>query len=174
MEHTPTPRPGSDITPQSTSTRHVHDHERRDASIRGILWFAFILTLVIVLAQLGLGAWMTFFHSEEEKVKVRRPELFDEMVGQYPGPRLQDNPARDMETYSRAEDIRLNNYGWVEPRKVARIPIKRAIDLLVERGLPKVPPPASNLPGPPLRPESDSESPSDDRPASKAESQQAP
>ena len=76
-----------------------------------------------------------------------------------------------METYTRAEDIRLKNYGWVEPQKVARIPIARAIDLLVERGLPNVPPPASNLPGPPLQPEEPkSEPPSDDRPASKAES----
>lgn len=147
MENIPPP-PGTDARPQAANTRPEPDHERRDASIGGILWFAFALMVTAVVIQLGLGAWMTYFNSVEKQVEIRRPELFDDMVGQYAGPRLQDNPARDMETYSRAEAIRLNSYGWIEPRQVARIPIERAIDLLVERGLPEVPVPASNLPGP--------------------------
>lgn len=140
--------PGTDLRPQALTTQATPDHERRDASIGGILWFAISLTVVTVLVHLGLAAWMTYFDSVEQQAVIQRPELFDDMTGQYAGPRLQDSPARDMETYIRSEFNKLHSYGWVEPGQVARIPIDRAIELLVERGLPKVPTPASNLPGP--------------------------
>lgn len=142
------PVPGSDIRPQASTTQATQDHERRDASIGGILWFGIILAISTVIVHIVLAAWMISFELVEQRVVAERPELFDDMTGQYAGPRLQDDPARDMETFIRAEWNRLETYGWVEHGKVARIPINRAIDLLLERGLPKVPTPASTLPGP--------------------------
>lgn len=161
MEPIP-PVPGSDIRPQASSTQATLDHERRDASIGGILWFGIGLAVATIVVHLLLAAWMISFEMVEQQVVVERPELFDDMTGQYAGPRLQDNPARDMETFTRAEWNRLETYGWVEYGEVARIPIDRAIDLLLERGLPKVPTPASTLPGPrvpsqPDQPESSGE-----------------
>jgi hypothetical protein len=60
-----------------------------------------------------------------------------------PQPRLQDEPARDMEILRAEEDSRLSTYGWVDRAAgVGRIPIDRAIDLILERGLPEVSAPA--------------------------------
>lgn len=61
-----------------------------------------------------------------------------------PAPRLQVNPARDIAELRLAEDRRLQGYGWVDPGKgIARIPIERAMAILVEKGLPARPPGAA-------------------------------
>ena len=53
-----------------------------------------------------------------------------------PGPRLQSTPPRDMNELRAQEREALTTYGWVDPATgVARIPIDRAMSLLVERGL---------------------------------------
>jgi hypothetical protein len=54
-----------------------------------------------------------------------------------PGPRLQVAPAKDLDEVRATEDSVLNSYGWVVPNAgVVRIPIDRAIELVVQRGLP--------------------------------------
>ncbi len=54
-----------------------------------------------------------------------------------PGPRLQIAPAKDLDDVRAAEDSVLYNYGWVvRDAGVVRIPIERAIELVVQRGLP--------------------------------------
>jgi hypothetical protein len=55
----------------------------------------------------------------------------------FPAPRLQVHPAEDLVDYQAREKEQLASYGWVDREKgVVRIPIDRAMDLLVERGLP--------------------------------------
>jgi hypothetical protein len=52
-------------------------------------------------------------------------------------PRLQTDPIADYERLRSAQQARLHSYGWVDPeRKIRHIPIDRAIDLLLEKGLP--------------------------------------
>ncbi len=52
-------------------------------------------------------------------------------------PRLQLSPTADMEVFRAREEAELNGYGWVDKQAgVARIPITRAMDLLLEKGLP--------------------------------------
>jgi hypothetical protein len=64
-----------------------------------------------------------------------------------PEPRLQVNPVQDLKALRAAEDQILASYGWVsQETNVARIPIDRAMELLVERGLPAPPKPAA-IPG---------------------------
>lgn len=54
-----------------------------------------------------------------------------------PVPRLQTNPAADYEALRRAQQARLESFGWVDPGKgIVHLPIARAIDILLERGLP--------------------------------------
>lgn len=54
-----------------------------------------------------------------------------------PEPRLQDFPAQDLKEFRKREDETLKSYGWVEPNAgVVRIPIERAMELTLERGLP--------------------------------------
>lgn len=54
-----------------------------------------------------------------------------------PVPRLQTNPAADYAALRRAQQARLDSFGWVDVGKgIVHLPIARAIDILLERGLP--------------------------------------
>lgn len=54
-----------------------------------------------------------------------------------PSPRLQVNPAVELEQMLTTEARGLNGYGWVDRRAgVVRIPIERSIAILARRGLP--------------------------------------
>ncbi|MCL6508251.1 MAG: hypothetical protein K6T59_14635, partial [Bryobacteraceae bacterium] len=54
-----------------------------------------------------------------------------------PAPRLQVDPATDLENLRKAEAAVLNSYGWVDRKAgIVRIPIDRAMEVLAERGLP--------------------------------------
>jgi hypothetical protein len=60
-----------------------------------------------------------------------------------PAPRLQTTTAADIVELRNREDEILRNYGWVDRNAgVVRLPIDRAMELIVERGLPqpKTPP----------------------------------
>jgi hypothetical protein len=55
----------------------------------------------------------------------------------FPQPQLQETEVTDLKAVRAAEDQVLNGYAWMDPDGgVVRIPISRAIDLLVKRGLP--------------------------------------
>jgi hypothetical protein len=57
-----------------------------------------------------------------------------------PEPRLQAEPIRDLKQLRAAEDTILGSYGWVDVRGgVVRIPIDRAMELLVESPPPSRP-----------------------------------
>lgn len=52
-------------------------------------------------------------------------------------PLLQAAPAQDLQEFQAAEEAQLNSYGWIDHEAgLVRIPIQRAMQLLVERGLP--------------------------------------
>src|SRR2546426_11208283 len=58
-----------------------------------------------------------------------------------PEPRLQSSPVRDMEELRAREDSVLTSYGWVDRQAgIGRIPIDRAVELVLEKGLPAPPP----------------------------------
>ncbi|MEP6810905.1 MAG: hypothetical protein ABI992_11735, partial [Chthoniobacterales bacterium] len=63
-------------------------------------------------------------------------------------PQLQANPAVDLARMQFADDEALHHYGWVDKQHgVLRIPIDRAMDLIVERGLPTRGPGTQNASG---------------------------
>ncbi len=54
-----------------------------------------------------------------------------------PEPRLQVIPAQDLSEFRARQGEELHSYGWVEPAAgVVHIPIERAMELTLERGLP--------------------------------------
>ena len=55
-----------------------------------------------------------------------------------PGPRLQSDPNADMAKLRAEENAALGSYAWLTPEKTAaRIPIERAMEIVLEKGLPK-------------------------------------
>jgi hypothetical protein len=66
-----------------------------------------------------------------------------------PAPRLQVDPHRDFQQLDESQRKVLDSYGWVNrPDAVVRIPIDRAMDLVVERGLPEFKNPPQPREGP--------------------------
>ena len=54
-----------------------------------------------------------------------------------PEPRLQVSAPKDLKQYKAAQEEILNSYGWVDQKAgIVRIPIDRAMDILVQKGLP--------------------------------------
>lgn len=132
--------------PQEISAEHIRNpetaHEYRDVNVRGVLLFALILLVVALFVHLILVGMFKYMEARAERAE---PPPHPLSLGSQPPPqpRLQSNPARDMERLRQSEDGVLSSYGWMDREHgVTRIPIDRAIELTAERGLP----PASGMP----------------------------
>ena len=122
--------------PPDGDRRNGPGYEARDASVRPIFVFTGALALLCLLA-LGVSRWV--FVSLSEGARERQPErhplaVRDEVV---PGPALQANPSRELAAYLLEQERELSTYGWVDPDAgVVQIPLERALELVVEEGLP--------------------------------------
>jgi HAMP domain-containing protein len=104
--------------------------------------FAVALLLVTVAVLFLLFGVFRYLLSREGGPPAGRSQVAaTEPAKAFPQPQLQANEVQDLKAVRAAEDQVLNGYAWMDPEKgVVRIPINRAIDLLVERGLPSRPP----------------------------------
>src|ERR1700739_1376134 len=111
-------------------------YEKSDASPRGLVYFA--LTIGAILAATCLSLIWLFKHYEQ----TENPGSF--VAAPFSGtrplpqpPRIQPNPAVDMQSYLQSQQNLLNSYGWIDrPNGIVRLPVDRAMELLLERGLP--------------------------------------
>ena len=113
-------------------------HEASDVAIRGIVRFGIglaVATVVVVVAMWGLFRVLL---RREDRVDVPVPAMVAASLRRTPPePRLEANPLEPRRRMRAREDAVLTTYGWVDRQTgVARIPIGRAMDLLVENGLP--------------------------------------
>jgi hypothetical protein len=113
-------------------------HEHSDVNVWAVGKFAIALALLSICSLAGLFALLRYFiHSEGGPVPAvaRRYEV--DARSRPPAPQLEETPILDLARERAAEDKLLNSYGWVNRESgTVRIPVDRAIDLLVERGLP--------------------------------------
>ncbi len=120
-------------------------HEPNDVAVGPIVAIGLLLILLVSASQLGL--WFLFRTSTGtvptpaaalrplEAPVQGRDGLPTATVSALPD-RLPVRP-EDWQRLQAEQEGRLNSYGWVDrPNGVVHIPIERAIDLLVERGLP--------------------------------------
>jgi hypothetical protein len=104
---------------------------------KSIIGFAVILTLV-TLITLALMWGMGVLFKEAEQAKDRPPSPMAEALVDPipPGPRLQSAPPRDMDELRLQDKDALGSYGWVDQAGgVARIPIDRAMSIVLEKGV---------------------------------------
>lgn len=95
-----------------------------DLDVRLILRIMGLLVAGLIVAAAAL--WGLF------RVLSEGPPLTEPVP--IPKPRLQVAPARELEALRAAEDAVLNSYGWVDREAgIVRVPIERAMELLVER-----------------------------------------
>jgi hypothetical protein len=137
----------------TNSHHHTHEpaslgHETTDVDLTGA---AKILVYSIAFMAVTFAAmWLMFrFFINLEVAKDPAPSPVAIPTERLPpGPRLQTNEPNDLRSFRQSEDAILDNYGWVDKENgIVRIPVDRALDLLVERGLPG-PAPAGTAPAP--------------------------
>jgi hypothetical protein len=120
---------------------HPRDYERSDADPRLIAALALGVAVFLIATPYALLA--------VDPGADRLGRLPDGQP-QPPAPRLQVHPKADLDRLRAEEHDRLTTYGWADrERRVARIPIERAMQLLAERGLagwPSLPPPTQTTP----------------------------
>ncbi len=111
-------------------------HETRDISVPVVVWFAIgLIASALIVYPTVAGLYQLFERLHPSPDAPSRIELHPHMIA--PRPRLQTDSAADLEKFQAAEEAKLNSYGWIDKKaEIVRIPIARAMDLIVERGLP--------------------------------------
>ena len=120
-------------------------YEVRDANVRALLQFAFWMAVVLAVTMLGMKWTFDYFKKAEPLGATSSPLVKEGARELPPSPLLQVHPHQELVDYCAAQQAAVNSYGWVNQESgVARIPVDRAIDLVLARGLPTRP--ASDAP----------------------------
>jgi hypothetical protein len=130
------------MTTSKPNERANPGYETTDAEARSIWIAAGGLVVTVALVVGGITLMFAWLHSrdlaQQKRTRVDRvTAAVAETRPQFPEPRLQVAPHDDLATLRTREDEELKTYGWVDRKAgVVRIPIERAMDLLVRKGLP--------------------------------------
>jgi hypothetical protein len=126
----------------STSTKSEHgqnnsgvSYEKRDVNTRTILYFVGVLFVVLVATFVSMRGLFGYFSETQNLGPGASP--FDNSRVLPPAPRLQVDPAVDLDSVRQSQEEMLNSYGWADKATgKVRVPIDRAMDILMERKLP--------------------------------------
>jgi hypothetical protein len=112
-----------------------------ELNVRLLVWSTAGLLLIIAIAIVAM--WSLGFGIKDRLVASDPPPpLLPEARIEHrpPGPNLQVDPRQQLLDLRADEERLLATYGWVdETQGLARVPIDKAMDLLVEQGLPTPP-----------------------------------
>ena len=118
---------------------HPHEihHEASDVSPKPIFYFALGLVVLITLTLISMKSLFRFLDQDTDRsdpqlsgVAAQRPKL-------PPLPRLETDPVSVRKQFFQNEQALIESYGWVDRKQgIVRVPISRAMELLIERGLP--------------------------------------
>jgi hypothetical protein len=114
-------------------------HEESDVNIRAIFGFGAALIAVAVVIHVLILLLFNFLDSRSKQQAAATYPLAAAQQGerQPPEPRLQTEPREDLAALRAREEETLRSYGWVDRNAgVVRIPIDRAMELTLQRGLP--------------------------------------
>jgi hypothetical protein len=112
-------------------------YEQRDVNIPGLFQFAFWMAVVLVVTMVGMNFTFKLFKKVEPLGPTASPMVKDTYRMLPPSPRLQVQPHLELKDYCDAQEQEVSSYGWVnQPSGVVRIPVDRAMDLILTRGLP--------------------------------------
>ena len=112
-----------------------HGHETTDANIRNLIIFGIGLGCLVIA---GLLIAKGVFHWFVEHQGLGPPASpFENVRSLPPEPRLQVSSPKDLKKYKDEQERILSNYAWVDRNAgIVRIPIDRAMDILLQKGLP--------------------------------------
>lgn len=110
-------------------------YETSDANPLGLVLFG--LGIFVIIGVVMLITYGVFEHFKESQSLGAPASPFVNASQIPPAPRLQTEPQLDLEHLRARESTLLNSYEWVDPNAgMVRIPIDRAMDLILQKGLP--------------------------------------
>ncbi len=116
-------------------------HEVTDASAKPIAYFLASLALLLVFTFVAVWLMFNFLESGAERTDKQVVSPMADPNEKPPGPLLQTTPGHDMQLMLEREKQLSETYGWINKASgIVRIPVKRAMDLVAEKGLPNLQP----------------------------------
>jgi hypothetical protein len=124
-----------------------HGFEREDLSAGGVFYFMAGLGVVVVIIYFivfGMYRFLNTYemaHQPPMSPMVTAPAdtraVSREDTQTFPQPRLEESERSNLRQFIEDQDRKLATYNWVDKDKgIVQIPIDRAMDLIVKRGLP--------------------------------------
>jgi hypothetical protein len=137
--------PGTDAHahPHGSLTNPEVAHEPGEISVRAVVWFLVMLVVVVLVTDVAMwGLFKGLDTIEQSNDPFVSPLAAP--PGQLPAePRLQTTPWHDLGEFRAEEMKRIHGYGWVDQGAgIGHVPIERAKELLLQRGLPSRPNPS--------------------------------
>jgi hypothetical protein len=120
-------------------------YETRDANTRGVL--SFLLYLSLILLATFLISWGMFRHFAAQRAELQPSSPFSGLRQLPASPQLQVNPRQDLLQFRAEQEKLLESYSW-ENRSAGtvRVPIERAMELLLQKGIPVAGEPSAETP----------------------------
>jgi hypothetical protein len=110
-------------------------YEEADVRTGPLVLATLVLTGVVVVVSFGVLGLFRGLEQRAGRLDLAEHARVHELV--VPGPQLQADPALELREHRALEASRTGEYGWVDREAgVVRIPVERAMELLIERGLP--------------------------------------
>ncbi len=112
-------------------------YERKDADVIGVILVAGLILLIMAISYLTVEGLLHLISGSHGASALGQSAVGEK--SRFPEPRLQVNPTADLAISEKASESELHSYGWVDRSAgVVHLPIERAMQLLIERGLPEV------------------------------------
>ena len=128
------------------------DFEHQDLQPKGVIYFLIALGVAIILSIFLLRGVYTYLDNRENASQPPVNPLVTNVPkdtrhiapgypqSTFPNPKLEEDERGQLNGFLMSEEDQLYSYGWVDEKAgVVHIPIERAMDLIVERGLPTRP-----------------------------------
>ena len=127
--------------PQKPTANPDAGHEHSDINLRAIIWFVVVLAAIVVsvdIAMWGMFKGLNRLERSNDPIVSTLAQEATRPGAPPPGPApLQTTPWADLKVFRAEQYAHLHGYGWVdETAGVARVPIDKAKEMLLKKGLP--------------------------------------
>jgi hypothetical protein len=128
------------------ATKHPEKHdvpvdpstgwEKRDVNIKALFIFGFWMAVVLLVTMVGMNFAFKAFKEASPMGPTRSPVAEGERMIPA-GPLLQVHPHQELKDYCDAQQKEVSTYGWIDQASgVVRIPVDRAEEMILAKGLP--------------------------------------
>jgi hypothetical protein len=139
----------SNETTKHESTNGQGGYEHRDLLASSIFYFLLTIVVATVLCLFGLRGFYAYLDHREKAAQPAVNPLVTNVPADtrhvapgypqsvFPDPKLEEDERGQLNGILLNQEKTLYSYGWVDEKAgTVRIPIERAMDLVVQRGLP--------------------------------------